>query len=194
MQLRTVTALSTCLLQLNSLLPLSSGAHCERVSGLRVFLLILLFSLLLLLFNILNFTSISRAESNPEQRTRSQQTSTAQQAGLALLVDNPEQLLHRRCRRTGIQAVDLNLESDTLGFVPLMLGSPSDIKLNLFLDHNIDPSRPIVPGQFRLLISTAIFEESFIEHDLDSAQHQANSNFQVLLMQSNTPTSALPTI
>jgi len=99
-----------------------------------------------------------------------------QQAGLASPVDNPEQLLHRRRRRTGTQAVDLNLESDTLGFALPTLGSPSDIEPNPFLDHNADPSRPIVPGRFRLSIPAAILEEPFIEHNLDSAQHQANSN------------------
>ena len=132
-------------------------------------------------------------ESNPEQRTRSQQTSTVQQASLASPVNNPEQLLHRRHRRTSTQAVDLNLESDTLGFAPLMLGSPSDIELNPFLNCNADPSRPIVPGQFRLVIPATILEESFIEHNLDSVQHQVNSNFWVPLMQSNTLTPALPT-
>jgi len=141
----------------------------------------------------LNFTSISRAESNPEQRTRSQQTSTAQQAGLASPVDNPEQLLHKRHRRTGTQAVDLNLESDTLGFAPPMLGSPSDIEPNPFLDCNTDPSGPVVPRRFRLSIPATILEEPFIKHDLDSAQHQANSNPQLPLTQSNTPTSAPPT-
>jgi len=75
-----------------------------------------------------------------------------------------------------MQVVDLNLESDTLGFAPPMLGSPSDIEPNPFLDHNADPSGPIVPGRFRLAIPTMILEESFIEHDLDSAQYQANSN------------------
>jgi len=43
------------------------------------------------------------------------------------------------------------------------------------------------------LIPAAILEEPFIEHDLDSAQHQANSNPQLPLMQSNTPTPAPPT-
>jgi len=75
-----------------------------------------------------------------------------------------------------MQAVDPNLESDTLGFAPPMLGSPSDIELNPFLDHNTDPSGPVVPGPFRLLIPAAILEEPFIEHNLDSAQHQANRN------------------
>jgi len=117
-----------------------------------------------------------------------------QQASLALLVDNPEQLLYRKRRKTGMQAVDLNLEFDTLGFAPPMLGSPSDIELNPFLDCNIDLSGPVAPGRFRLLISATILEESFIEHNLDSAQHQANSNFQVLLTQSNTLTPAPPTI
>jgi len=79
-------------------------------------------------------------ESNPERRTRSQQTSIAQQASLASLVDNPEQLLHRRYRRTGTQAVDPNLKSDTLGFAPLTLGFSSDIELNPFLDRNADLS------------------------------------------------------
>jgi len=37
---------------------------------------------------------------------------------------------------------------------------------------------------------TAILEESFIEHDLDSAQHQVNSNSQLPLTRSNTPTLA----
>jgi len=142
----------------------------------------------------LNFTSISRAKSNPEQRTRSQQTSTAQQASLASPVDNPEQLLHRRHRRTGTQAVDPNLESNTLGFAPPMLGSPSDIEPNPFLDHNANSSGPIVPGWFRLAIPTMILEESFIKHNLDSAQHQANSNPQLSLTQSNTPTLAPPII
>jgi len=81
-----------------------------------------------------------------------------------------------------MQAVDLNLESDTLGFTPPTLGSPSDIESNPFLDCNADPFGPIVPGQFRLVIPTAILEESFIEHDLNLAQHQANSNFQVPLI------------
>jgi len=117
-----------------------------------------------------------------------------QQASLASLVDNPEQLLHRRRRRTGTQAVDPNLESDTLGFAPLMLGSPSDIELNPFLDRNVDPSGPIVPRWFRLLIPAVILEESFIEHDLYSAQYQTNSNFRLPLMQYNTPTPALPTV
>jgi len=35
-----------------------------------------------------------------------------------------------------MQAVDLNLKSDTLGFTPPMLGSPSDIEPNSFLDRN----------------------------------------------------------
>jgi len=133
-------------------------------------------------------------ESNPEQRTRSQQTSTAQQAGLASLVDNPEQLLHRRRRRTGTQVVDPNLESDTLGFAPPTLGSPSDIKPNPFLDRNVDPSGPIVPRRFRLLIPAMILEESFIEHNLDSAQHQTNSNFWLPLTRYNTLTPAPPTV
>ena len=115
-------------------------------------------------------------ESNPERRTRSQQTSTVQQAGLASPVDNPEQLLHRRRRRTGMQTVDPNLESNTLGFAPPTLGSPSNIEPNPFLDRSADPSGPVVPGWFRLAIPAAILEESFIEHNLDSAQHQANSN------------------
>jgi len=138
------------------------------VSGLRVFLLILLFSLLP--FTLQNF-KLHRVESNPEQRTMSQQTSTAQQASLASPVNNPEQLLHRRHRKTGMQAVDLNLESDTLGFTPPMLGSPSDIEPNPFLDCNTDPSGPVVPRRFRLAIPAAILEESFIKHNLDSAQH-----------------------
>jgi len=33
-----------------------------------------------------------------------------------------------------------------------MLGSPSDIEPNSFLDHNIDLSGPIVPRWFRLAI------------------------------------------
>ena len=110
-------------------------------------------------------------ESNPEQKTMSQQTSTAQQASLASPVNNPEQLLHRRHRKTGMQAVDLNLESDTLGFTPPMLGSPSDIEPNSFLDRNTDSSGPVVPRWFRLAIPAAILEESFIKHNLDSAQH-----------------------
>jgi len=105
-----------------------------------------------------------------------------QQAGLASLVDNPEKLLHRKHRRTSIQAVDLNLESDTLGFAPPTLGSLSDIEPNPFLDHNIDPSGPVVPGQFRLAIPTVILEESFTEHDLEPAQQQANSNSWLPLM------------
>jgi len=80
-----------------------------------------------------------------------------------------------------MQAIDLNLESDTLGFAPPTLGSPSDIELNPFLDHNADPSGPVVPRRFRLSIPAVILEESFIKHGLDSAQHQANSNFQVPL-------------
>jgi len=75
-----------------------------------------------------------------------------------------------------------------------MFGSLSDIEPNPFLDHNIDPSGPIVPGWFRLSIPTAILEESFIEHDLDSAQYQTNSNFRLPLMQSNTLTSAPPIV
>ena len=51
-----------------------------------------------------------------------------------------------------MQAVDLNLEYNTLGFAPPTLGSPSDIEPNPFLDHNADPSGSIVPGQFRLVI------------------------------------------
>jgi len=74
-----------------------------------------------------------------------------------------------------------------------MLGSSSDIELNPFLDRNADPSGPVVPGRFRLSIPTAILEEPFIEHDLDLAQHQANSNPQLPLTQSNTPTPAPPT-
>jgi len=92
-----------------------------------------------------------------------------------------------------MQAVDLNLESDTLGFAPLTLGSPSDIKPNPFLNRNTDPSGPVVPGWFRLSIPTTILEEPFIEHDLDSAQHQANSNPRLSLIRSNTLTPALPT-
>jgi len=68
-----------------------------------------------------------------------------------------------------MQVVDPNLESDTLGFTPLMLGSPSDIELNPFLDYNVDPSEPVVPRQFRLAIPTVILEESFTEHNLDTA-------------------------
>jgi len=93
------------------------------------------------------------------------------------LFDNIKQLLHRRYRRTGTRAVDLNLDSNTLGFALPTLGSPFDIEPNPFLDHNIDPSGPVVPRQFRLVIPTTILGESFIEHNLDSAQHQANSNF-----------------
>jgi len=93
-----------------------------------------------------------------------------------------------------MQAVDLNLESDTLGFAPPTLGSPSDIKPNPFLDRNADPSGPIVPGWFRLLIPATILEESFIEHDLDSAQHQTNSNPRLLLTRSDTPTPVPPTV
>jgi len=96
-----------------------------------------------------------------------------QQAGLASLVDNPEKLLHRR---TSIQVIDLNLESNTLGFAPPTLGSLSDIELNPFLDHNI------APGQFKLAIPTTILEESFTEHDLEPAQQQANSNSWLPLM------------
>jgi len=116
-----------------------------------------------------------------------------QQASLASLVDNPEQLLHRRRRRTGTQTVDPNLESDTLGFAPPTLGSPSDIEPNPFLDCNADPSGPVVPGRFRLSIPAAILEETFTEHDLDSTQHQANSNPWLPITRSNTPTPALPT-
>jgi len=100
-----------------------------------------------------------------------------QQASLASLVNNPEQLLHRRYGRIGTQAVDLNLESDTLGFAPPTLGFPSDIEPNPFLNCNADPSGPIVPERFRLAIPTTILKESFIKHNLDSVQHQANSNF-----------------
>jgi len=92
-----------------------------------------------------------------------------------------------------MQAVDPNLESNTLGFAPPTLGSPSDIKPNPFLDCNIDLSGSIVPGQFRLTIPTVILEESFIKHDLDSAQHQANRNFQIPLIQSNTLIPTPPT-
>jgi len=75
-----------------------------------------------------------------------------------------------------MQVVDPNLESNTLGFAPPMLRSPSDIEPNPFLDRSADPSETVVPGRFRLAIPAAILEESFIEHDLDSAQHQASSN------------------
>jgi len=92
-----------------------------------------------------------------------------------------------------MQVVDPNLESDTLDFVPLTLGSSSDIDLNPFLDCNVDLSEPIVPGRFRLAIPTTILKESFIKHDLDSAQHQANSNPWLFLIRPNTTTPALPT-
>jgi len=48
-------------------------------------------------------------------------------------------------------------------------------ELNPFLDHNVDPSGPIVPGWFRLVIPAMILKESFIEH-------QANSNSQLPIM------------
>jgi len=92
-----------------------------------------------------------------------------------------------------MQAVDPNLDSDTLGFAPLMLGSPFNIELNPFLNHNVDPSGPVVPGQFRLAIPTVILEESFLKNNLDLAQQQANSNSQSPVMQSSTSTPALPT-
>ena len=75
------------------------------VSDLRVFLLFpLIFHFNTL--SILNFVSknmpnslnLSRVEKQPETRTRSHQTSTAQQAGLVHLVDNLEHILQKKAR------------------------------------------------------------------------------------------------
>jgi len=90
-----------------------SGVMCEGsltpttrgVSDLRVFLLFLL----IFYFNtlsILNFISkkihnssnLSRAEKQPETRTRSRQTSTVQRARLVHPVDNPEHILQKKAR------------------------------------------------------------------------------------------------
>ena len=45
-----------------------------------------------------NSLNLSRVEKQPETRTRSYQTSTAQQAGLVHLVDNPEHILQKKAR------------------------------------------------------------------------------------------------
>jgi len=75
------------------------------VRGVSVFLLFpLIFHFNTL--SILNFVSknmpnslnLSRVEKQPETRTRSHQTSTAQQAGLVHLVDNPEHILQKKAR------------------------------------------------------------------------------------------------
>jgi len=45
-----------------------------------------------------NSLNLSRAEKQPETRTRSHQTSIAQQARLVYPVDNPEHILQKKAR------------------------------------------------------------------------------------------------
>jgi len=120
------------------------------VSDLRVFLLFpLIFHFNTL--SILNFISkkmpnslnLSRAEKQPETRTRSHQTSTVQRAGLVHPVDNPEHILQKKAR---VVAKRRRVSSEMLelsDWPTLSLGSPSDVEPNPFLDTSAERTRPI---------------------------------------------------
>ena len=95
---------------------------------------------------------------------------TSQQAGQLLPVDNPEQIIQWRHRQTGAQQGEQNLDADPLGFTPLTLGLPSDVKPNPFLTNTMNPSAPVAPGRLRLSIPAAIPEEPLGEDDLEATQ------------------------
>jgi len=96
--------------------------------------------------SILNFISkkmpnslnLFRAEKQPETRTRSRQTSTAQRAGLVHLVDNPEHILQKKARVVAKRRCVSSEMSELSDWPTPSLGSPSDVELNPFLDTSAE--------------------------------------------------------
>jgi len=133
--------------------------------------------------NSLNF---SRAEKQPETRTRSRQTSTAQRAGLVHPVDNPEHILQKKARVVAKRQCVSSEMSELSEWPTPSLGSPSDVELNPFLDTSEEQTGPIYPGRFSLSSVRVIPKESLEE--LTSEVTQALSDNLTLLSSSQTST------
>jgi len=133
-----------------------------------------------------NSLNLSRAKKQPETRTRSRQTSTAQRAGLVHPVDNPEHILQKKARVVAKRR-RVSSEMSELSDWPIpSLGSPSDVELNPFLDTSVERTGPIYPGRFSLSSVRVIPEESLEE--LASEVTQALSDNLTSLSPSRTLT------
>jgi len=125
-----------------------------------------------------NSLDLSRAENQPETRTRSRQSSTVQCAGLVHLVDNPEHILQKKARLVAKRrhaSMETTSEMSELSEWPTpTLGSPSDVELNPFLDTSVEQIGPIIPRRFSLSSIRIIPKKS--PEELTSEMTQAFSD------------------
>ena len=136
-----------------------------------------------------NSLNLSRVENQPETRTRSHQTSTMQHAGLVHLVDNPEHILQKKARfvaKRQCTSMEMTSEMSELSEWPtLSLGSPSNVKLNPFLDTSAEQIRPIILERSSLSSVYIIPKESLKK--LTSEVTQVLSDNLALLPPSQSP-------
>jgi len=136
-----------------------------------------------------NSLNLSRAENQPETRTRSHQTSTMQCAGLVHLVDNPEHILQKKARfvaKRQCTSMEMTSEMSELSEWPtLSLGSPSNVKLNPFLDTSAEQIRSIILERSSLSSVCIIPKESLKK--LTSEVTQVLSDNLALLPLSQSP-------
>ena len=137
-----------------------------------------------------NSLNLSRVENQPETRTRSHQTSTMQRAGLVHLVDNPEHILQKKARfvaKRQCTSMEMTSEMSELSEWPtLSLGSPSNVKLNPFLDTSAEQIRSIILERSSLSSVCIIPKESLKK--LTSEVTQVLSDNLALLPPSQSPT------
>jgi len=170
------------------------------VSDLRVFLLFPLISHFNTL-SILNFVSkkipnslnLSRAEKQPETRTRSRQTSTVQQARLVHPVDNPEHILQKKARVVAKRRRVSSEMSELSEWPTPSLGSLLDVEPNPFLDTSAERTGPIYPGRFSLSSVCVIPEESLEELISEVTQALSDNLTSLPPSRTSTPSFINPT-
>jgi len=140
-----------------------------------------------------NSLNLSRAEKQPETRTRSRQTSTVQRARLVHLVDNPEHILQKKAR---VVAKRQRVSSEMLELSKWptpSLGSPSDVEPNPFLDTLEERTGPIYPGRFSLSSVRVIPKESPEEFASEVTQVLSDNLTSLPPSRTSTPLFINPT-
>ena len=131
-----------------------------------------------------NSLNLSRAENQPETRTRSCQTSTVQHTRLVHPVDNLEHILQKKARIVAKRQHVSSEMSELSEWPTPSLRSLSDVKLNPFLDTSVEQIEPIILERSNLSSVCIIPEES--SEELTSEVMQVLSDILTSLLPSQT--------